>query len=1566
MKGIVEVFQVKNGCWDKTYEDDNMVVHGGKTSCADIFTHLPLEREDGTYPLTDTAVESVSNYTINSLTLGSGQRTLSKRDSRHGVRYLNDMWGSNTSQYLDISGSYYNLLPYRENFKLTQFGNRGNHKNSANITTPTGYKGPRLKDATIYKHSSVEVFGTTEGGGSLTFEKKRGQDFAEVTIPISLDLATDYKVSLGVDGNLPVKVELTRVDKITRSNSLEVDLRSHVWDFTQSDFVEEHNVLDKSRLSKTLHTSGVIAGELHEIFLTTAFDKIDQGGRVELYDYYVIITAPQSTDFEKGKVRLYNFKLEPLNDYILENPNFDKIESLVDNTSFKDLTPYDLTHFNTGNEEDLKIMGVYQIGGFEHHSPLYASSNALTEGLEASSVGWISVDNVDAYGTSSKPPKAVDGNESNIGVAFNSKSFLFDDPGAATLTKRFKFPKKWTNYYTQTGSRFEQGYENDPYSKRTLVVKFDCSPVSSVANGYSGNAGNGVKMRCVNTTKGLHYNFVSGTSFESETWGQTGGTQTLGAGLPMNTTTTLQANISMPLEFYNDEFKLDIIGHAGNAEDDAGKLIIRNLDIGQVEGWHINEGYTSGVTVSSCAGTPVSGLRIITNTVASPPPNWYEASSIQRNTFISQTITGINPKKIYNLIIEGKSNSGTGKVGVALIHKGYSDPYDTNHAKYFTLGDSYNAGNAFQNYFNPDTSVSGSGFTMPGPKGPPKESTSDIGYEDHQKCVKWRLTGYEGIKKYKFIANENSSQDGLHEMYVNLPNGRFNFSFDIRHMVESGSPYSFFYPVKLGLRVVANNPGASIPTYWYNHRTRVWDAVPDAIGSAIDSVYCKTLLPGSYASNGTPTVEFPNIAKTESEIKNLKGDPEGWHNASVAFDLRESDFDSAVSRQVSYPEGHILHQDWSTRSVEFWFYANAAEPGAPGDDLGQEGPDPSGTVYVKNAKLIGPPTPREPLNTYHVYKGGGIWAATSSLSSIDSPISGHRPERDTSAGISTWNDIDSMFAQSVNLNDAQQPLSIFGMDEFFNRAAPYGDTELYAGVNGSMVSSMWSAEKESIYELMLFHIGGSDVEIHNVTLTDAATTFYDGPPSYKKNKLTSEPFIGNLSLTQPGGWSVGFKHFYTGDVPSHTPADISTYTSGLQDTDVYLRLQNSKAATTPLNKNYHTTYLSYCDTVENFGMKAKGRYAFSFDHAEVQANLSEGVFAQWDNSTYWLSGTGSYTQWRPIPPDIQNLNSAAFRSVDSFTIAVAQYKEKLSSNYVTPEFVLPSNTPNDALIGIKLKERPTNKNTWNSLKTNFRAYQVLNSVEVSSLMPEFPKEQDYTVQPLTEASTPGEFGHFQNAIEFYPSGTAWDYHASTTAHIPTYEKAIHLGAYLPGSGLDFSSGAFGIDGVDAANWGTQTTTFSGTLNKFSTVTPKGHILRHTGLNTHGNWLLDSSAGLTVSGPFDDTGATDLPANSGRVVKYALTLTRAEVEYLTYYSGGIETAGLWTVNYAESAKKKHYKYGSPPFLVSGTGVPYDGSLYNLKDYEEPDWSLFAKKVFLAGGLKMHEDSEFLTIIWSLKF
>ena len=51
-----------------------------------------------------------------------------------------------------------------------------------------------------------------------------------------------------------------------------------------------------------------------------------------------------------------------------------------------------------------------------------------------------------------------------------------------------------------------------------------------------------------------------------------------------------------------------------------------------------------------------------------------------------------------------------------------------------------------------------------------------------------------------------------------------------------------------------------------------------------------------------------------------------------------------------------------------------------------------------------------------------------------------------------------------------------------------------------------------------------------------------------------------------------------------------------------------------------------------------------------------------------------------------------------------------------------------------------------------------------------------------------------------------------------------------------------------------------------------------------------------------------------------------------------------------------------------GSWYESSLYNINQLTlwEPEFDLFAKKVFFPGGLKLGDNSDKLTIIWTLYF
>lgn len=1607
MIGTVEVFSVNGNKWEKVYEDNNLVVHGGRKALADIFTYVPAP--SGVITSDFETYYAVSNFTVQSMTLGAGTNRMKYRDSRHGVISHNYRLGT---QHLDVSGRTYSLLPYRENFNTDAIGAYGTKKNSAVDYSISQYVPLELENATIHEYGKVRITQDKDlDGGSITIEKVHGQDLAIIEMPVELDNATDYKFNLGIDGKLPVKLELVREDKITKRNALSVDLREQRWDFSQSQFVFVDEQASEDNLSKELFASSVPVGELTETLFSTAFDKIDQARRVERYTHIVRLTCPKATDFEKGSVRIFSPRLEVLNNLILKNPNFTRVESLVDNTSFKDLKPIDTTNMVSASPEQLKAGGVYQIGGWDHMSPMYASSN-FTDLATSSDCqyGWISLENVDEFGTSATPPQTKDGNESNIGVAFNGRQLYWDSSSTAQLSKTFKYPGKWVDFYAQTGTRFESSsLLNDPYTCRSLVIKMDINPVSSVG---STKGTTGVGLRLENISKGLSYNFASGVGGFKGDWSPFGVSATMAYGYALGSNTTHQVNVNMPLEFANDMFKLDIIGHAGNA-DTQGKLVIRNLDIGQYEGWHVHEGITpSGVTnVSSMAGSPTSALYFVSaNDIHDV--DYRLASSIDQLTYISQTVSGLDPEKAYNLVIDSEATTDgiTPAWGVALIHKGYSNPYNFDYARYLTVGLPQNAGNAFNKFFNPLTSVSG--FTMYGPGGPPTDLYRDLNYKEHQRCVKWTNVSSLGADSsslmYKFISSGTGEENKNH-YHVNLPDGNFNMSMGLRHVFDdSVSPsFGFYDPVGTRLRVAI--PGSTTDAYYYDFYRRKFIRVDETDTDLTDERWTYKIMPGSHGPEEFAHENYPIKAKTPTEILNAGGDPEGWHDASFYFDVKSSDFTSDVKRTADTEENNIHHTSWGTRKVEFiftqvqsWFTAADEVRGAiPHADY-------NGTVYIKDFSIKGPPPPREQPNTYFVYQGEGVWNPTSSLNCCaydevlgTGPITGARPSKMVTSGIETWNPLlhgdgnrkGFTFSQQ-NANGKSKSIPIFGMSALGN---VFGTSSLASTGETFPNNHDWSASKDSIYELILFYAKGDPLKLNGVYLVDAALTHYGGTTLEKyadRNRLTSQADVSTVSLRHAGGWSTQFvktqtaANTYTTDYPK-----IISYVSSTPNRDAY-HIGIQKESATSYTK-YHTANLCYFDTVENWGLMPGRMHAFSFDYAATGIDADVGIFMEYDDSLFFLSGIDRaqynsngvpqfpLTKW--VPHDRNKgsvyLRDTAFADLEAHNIEWKGSHTSLTCNYLTNEFLLPTRVPKDARIGVMIKNT-TAAAAYNALYTNMRAYVcgaqgvvaadgTVSDGEVNVKMPDFPGEQDVYVQEPTDASTPGEYGHFQNAIEFKAdmlgdiaaAKLPWtnQYHSSAVTHIPTEEKAIHRGAYLPASGLIVSAGAFGYPAGAGTygGWGkTDTSSLSGTLNLYSVVTPKGHILNNfSAININ-----DSSAGMVVSGPI-----AAVSAAGDCVVKYALSLSSNEAHYLNFYGGGIESAGLWTVDWARSAAKQSFVGDrKPPFLVSSIGVPYAQSIYNLKDYEEPEWNLFAKKVFMAGGLKPQKTSGYLTIVWSLKF
>ena len=201
---------------------------------------------------------------------------------------------------------------------------------------------------------------------------------------------------------------------------------------------------------------------------------------------------------------------------------------------------------------------------------------------------------------------------------------------------------------------------------------------------------------------------------------------------------------------------------------------------------------------------------------------------------------------------------------------------------------------------------------------------------------------------------------------------------------------------------------------------------------------------------------------------------------------------------------------------------------------------------------------------------------------------------------------------------------------------------------------------------------------------------------------------------------------------------------------------------------------------------------------------------------------------------------------------------------------------------------------------------------VKTLKPIDPSPVDTTLQPPIIDSTgsgPGHLGHFLNYANF-----------SATYALTEWDARRH-GCYHP----------------------------TGVLNNTSSVNSEGFIIESRVARTSQTFL-DASAGFVVSG-LGDVSAT-------REVRYIITLGHQDWNVLDALYGGLGAIGLWTLDAEKTLD--NYTEGS---------VLTDISLYNETDvYKNPVFKLFAKKVFLPGGLKLLDPAadDSMSIVWSIKF
>lgn len=238
---------------------------------------------------------------------------------------------------------------------------------------------------------------------------------------------------------------------------------------------------------------------------------------------------------------------------------------------------------------------------------------------------------------------------------------------------------------------------------------------------------------------------------------------------------------------------------------------------------------------------------------------------------------------------------------------------------------------------------------------------------------------------------------------------------------------------------------------------------------------------------------------------------------------------------------------------------------------------------------------------------------------------------------------------------------------------------------------------------------------------------------------------------------------------------------------------------------------------------------------------------------------------------------------------------------------------------------------------SYNSYNTSSDTGPKSILAIAPNPTDTTLQPVN-GNGPGRLGHFLNYYEFSGSYSTL-----------TMDEIQEHGCYIPSSGINFAGSSFGYTHpgplVNDMS-GLQT----GDLNTSGVINSEGFILESP-VARASQTLADASGGFIVSG-IADVSAT-------REVKYILTISYKDWKFLDYYYGGIGAIGLWTLDRDATLDK----YDSESETA---GI----DLYNIADISRnPVFKLFAKKVFLPGGLKIDESSandDYMTITWGIKF
>jgi len=1027
--------------------------------------------------------------------------------------------------------------------------------------------------------------------------------------------------------------------------------------------------------------------------------------------------------------------------------------------------------------------------------------------------------------------------------------------------------------------------KDSPYNSLHLAVDFDCSTVSAV----NGSSIAGVDVTLKNLNKETYY------VASSHAWSITDTQNRLLSGTVSGTLAHGSMVSLLPKEYATDSFEVTITPHAGSGSGDWGTMILSAVSIGQFSKWDgLSLAPNKAIKIErSFSGT--LGSSILISTSATPGAPVYDTDYASGTTYVSQTVQDLGERKTYQISIEPKTFSGVqGTVGLGVLHKSYDGNVDSNlfdHAKLARFGDKKNIGLGYHLFLNPVGSLSGTQF---------------FGSEAPD-CVKLECAG----KVLQADSSDSYFGRGTYlsgnNLSVDLENGNHTLSFDLRHVSKdsaSNKENLIHAPVFLSLK--ATSPTSEV--FLYDWESSKWEKEKSK-KFKIQNRHKKQVLSGGFT--GPDYKILDGYVRTASPWEIAVGeDSQGWTTPIIPFNMSDEEFGPTFPVETSAVFGTKEYAFENTRNVEILLYKQEdtiSEELTASLEVDPEY-DSAGTIYLKDFKLVGPPPTREKHNTYFYYGGSGTWQPVSGESAFGIPPSS-----------TYWNSVATTanLYQSITSDGDRHNISLYNLSSM---ATPSSLGLNTANLTDEEISGVhFGGSRESLYSVIVFHTSGVGLQLNHIGICDASLIAYDKPTKdLAPEQLSSEVSSGILTPRRLGGWTTSFQN-NSGSEYTHLPK-LNVQSFG------------DKTFLNVVDGNQVTTFASYADYVSSFNLKPDAAHKFSFDYTGSSYAVSAGIIAEADVLRYWSLATSS---WEPYDNHSQFLLSG-LTAAAAYNYQAA--KVNPYANFLSPYFDVPENWEDVKIMPvISITQTSANGNTGIS---DLRMYSVYAQATTTSAFPEFPQAQDTSVQSSGLPKSPGEKGHFLNRVEFFGSS-----YSATDNTSETWERALHQGAYLPASGLTFTSGTFG--NVSAGYEGSAT--LSGTLNKYSVVTSDGYILAHPTASA----IVDSSAGLITSG------------SGGTSVKYILTLTKDEAKYLTYYGGGIETAGLWTIDWDETCKKLSGELNGPPFLNATSGSPYSTSLYNLTNPDtEPVFKLFSKKVFFPGGLKIDDASDHLRIIWTI--